>query len=52
MDENSMLEAALEEAKAARGVETIDLDSSECRQLLESYIAEHPDVRNEEIGRE
>ena len=35
-----------------RGVEIIDLDSSECRQLLESYIAEHPDIWNEDIGRE
>jgi cytosine/creatinine deaminase len=32
------------------GVEVIDLDSSECRELLESYIAVHPEVWNEDIG--
>ena len=32
------------------GVEVIDLDSRECRELLEGYIAEHPDVWNEDIG--
>lgn len=34
------------------GVEVIDLDNSECRELLESYIAEHPEVWNEDIGEE
>lgn len=33
-----------------RGVEVIDLDSAECRQLLEGYIAAHPDIWNEDIG--
>jgi creatinine deaminase len=32
------------------GVEVIDLDSSECRELLEKYIAAHPDIWNEDIG--
>jgi cytosine/creatinine deaminase len=32
------------------GVEVIDLDSRECRELLEGYIAAHPDVWNEDIG--
>ncbi len=32
------------------GVEVIDLDNSECRELMESYIAAHPDVWNEDIG--
>jgi cytosine/creatinine deaminase len=32
------------------GVEVIDMDSSECRELLEAYIAEHPEVWNEDIG--
>lgn len=32
------------------GIEVIDLDSGECRELLESYIAHHPDVWNEDIG--
>jgi len=34
------------------GVEVIDLDSQECRELMESYIAAHPDVWNEDIGEE
>ncbi len=34
----------------ANGVSVIDLDSRECRTLLESYIAAHPDVWNEDIG--
>src|ERR1700741_4318040 len=28
------------------GVEIIDLDSRECRELLEGYIAEHPEIWN------
>ncbi len=31
-------------------VEVIDLDSLECRELLEGYIAAHPKVWNEDIG--
>ncbi|HVZ83253.1 MAG TPA: nucleoside deaminase [Terracidiphilus sp.] len=34
------------------GVEVIDLDSRECRELLESFIAEHPEIWNEDIGEE
>lgn len=34
------------------GVEVIDLDSSACRELLEGYIAEYPEVWNEDIGEE
>jgi cytosine/creatinine deaminase len=34
------------------GVEVIDLDNQDCRQLLESYIAEHPEIWNEDIGEE
>ncbi len=34
------------------GVEVIDLDSRECRELLEGYIAAHPAVWNEDIGEE
>jgi cytosine deaminase len=33
-----------------RGVNVIDLDSSECVQLLTTYIHAHPDVWNEDIG--
>ena len=34
------------------GVEVVDLDDKECRELLEGYIAEHPEVWNEDIGEE
>ena len=34
------------------GVEVIDLDNSECRELLEGFIAEHPEIWNEDIGEE
>jgi cytosine/creatinine deaminase len=34
------------------GVEVIDLDSSACRELLEGYIAEHPEIWHEDIGEE
>ncbi|MGA3047195.1 MAG: nucleoside deaminase [Terracidiphilus sp.] len=34
------------------GVEVIDLDNQECRELLEGYIAAHPEVWNEDIGEE
>jgi cytosine deaminase len=34
------------------GVEVIDLDSQECRALLETFIARHPEVWNEDIGEE
>jgi creatinine deaminase len=33
-------------------VEVIDLDSVACRELLEGYIAEHPEIWNEDIGEE
>lgn len=36
----------------ANGVEVIDLDSQECRELLEGYITEHPEIWNEDIGEE
>jgi cytosine deaminase len=34
------------------GVEVIDLDNRACRELLEGYIAAHPEVWNEDIGEE
>src|SRR5215469_17798692 len=34
------------------GVNVIDLDNPECREMLESYIAQHPEVWNEDIGEE
>jgi cytosine deaminase len=33
-----------------RGVNVIDLDSSECAQLLNGFISAHPQVWNEDIG--
>ena len=34
------------------GVEVIDLDNQDCRELLEGFIAEHPEIWNEDIGEE
>ena len=34
------------------GVYVVDLDSVECRELLEAFIAKHPEVWNEDIGEE
>jgi cytosine deaminase len=34
------------------GVNVIDLDSPECRELMEAFIAAHPDIWNEDIGEE
>ncbi len=32
------------------GVEVIDLDNRECREMLAVFIAEHPEIWNEDIG--
>jgi cytosine deaminase len=32
------------------GVELVDLDSDECADMLQSFIAAHPDVWHEDIG--
>jgi len=32
------------------GIEVIDLDSAECKQLLGGFIQEHPEIWNEDIG--
>jgi cytosine deaminase len=32
------------------GVEAVDLDNAECRELLERFIAEKPEVWHEDIG--
>ena len=32
------------------GVEVVDLDSEECARLLQAFIAEHPEVWDEDIG--
>ena len=34
------------------GVEVIDLDNRDCRELLASFIALHPEIWNEDIGEE
>ncbi len=34
------------------GVEVIDLDNRECRELMGAFIAEHPEIWNEDIGEE
>jgi cytosine deaminase len=35
-----------------RDIEVIDVGSSECYDLLQSYISEHPVIWNEDIGEE
>ena len=32
------------------GIEVIDLDNTECKELLGGFIAEHPEIWNEDIG--
>ena len=32
------------------GVEVIDMDNSECKEILGGFIAKHPEVWNEDIG--
>jgi cytosine deaminase len=32
------------------GVNVIDLDNRECRELMDIFIAKHPDIWNEDIG--
>jgi len=34
------------------GVNVIDMDNLECREMLETFIAKHPEVWNEDIGEE
>ncbi|MEX0710363.1 MAG: nucleoside deaminase [Chloroflexota bacterium] len=34
----------------SRGVEVVNLDSAECLQLMNEFIAEHPEVWTEDIG--
>ncbi len=41
-----------EDLLRSRGVEVVDLDSEECRELLGEFIAEHPEIWNEDIGEE
>jgi cytosine/creatinine deaminase len=41
-----------EDLLRARGVEVVNLDSGECYDLLHGFIAEHPEIWNEDIGEE
>lgn len=34
----------------SRGVEVINLDSEECKQMMRDFIRDHPDIWNEDIG--
>ncbi len=34
----------------SRGVEVVNLDSEECKQLMRDFIRDHPDIWNEDIG--
>jgi cytosine deaminase len=34
----------------SRGVEVVNLDSAECHDLMQAFIAANPDVWNEDIG--
>jgi creatinine deaminase len=39
-----------EDLLRSRGVEVINLDSAECKALMDEFIAAHPDIWNEDIG--
>ena len=39
-----------EDLLRARGVEVVNLDSSECKALMDEFIAAHPEIWNEDIG--
>lgn len=39
-----------EDLLRAHGVEVLNLDSTECAELMRSFITAHPDVWNEDIG--
>ena len=41
-----------EDLLRSRGVEVVVLDSRDCYDLLQGFIAEHPDIWNEDIGEE
>ncbi len=47
--ESSTFEGA-REFMEAHGVEVVDLDLEECKQLMKGFIAEHPNLWNEDIG--
>ena len=39
-----------EDELRSRGVEVVNLDSDECVQLMNAFIAAHPEIWNEDIG--
>ena len=39
-----------EDLLRSRGVEVVNLDSPECKALMDEFIAAHPEVWNEDIG--
>jgi creatinine deaminase len=39
-----------EDLLRAHGVEVVDLDNEECYRLMQEFIAEHPELWNEDIG--
>jgi creatinine deaminase len=41
-----------EDLLRAHGVEVVNLDSEECYRLMQDFIAEHPELWNEDIGEE
>jgi len=41
-----------EDILISRGVEIINLDSTECKGLMASFIQARPDIWNEDIGEE
>jgi cytosine deaminase len=41
-----------EDLLRSRGVEVVNLDSDECFDLIQGFIAEHPEIWNEDIGEE
>lgn len=41
-----------EEYSESRGINLINLDSEECKQLMRDFINERPDLWNEDIGEE
>ena len=47
--ESKTFQGGIDELRA-HGITVIDLDSAECRELLQTYIAANPVVWNEDIG--
>ena len=39
-----------EDLLQARGVEVVNLDSAECKALMDEFITAHPEIWNEDIG--